>query len=108
MNYEIRLHPKAKIDLFELDKEVQTSVLKQIVKLETAPELGELLGNKNGINLSGLRKLYAAKKQIRIIYEIVADEIVADEIVVHVIAIGKREEMEAYKEALKRIEKPVI
>jgi len=103
MNYEIRLHPKAKIDLFELDKEVQTSVLKQIVKLETAPELGELLGNKNGINLSGLRKLYAAKKQIRIIYEIVADEIV-----VHVIAIGKREEMEAYKEALKRIEKPVV
>jgi len=103
MNYEIRLHPKAKTDLFELDKEVQTSVLKQIVKLETAPELGELLGNKNGINLSGLRKLYAAKKQIRIIYEIVADEIV-----VHVIAIGKREEMEAYKEALKRIEKPVI
>jgi mRNA interferase RelE/StbE len=82
---------------------VQTSVLKQIVKLETAPELGELLGNKNGINLSGLRKLYAAKKQIRIIYEIVADEIV-----VHVIAIGKREEMEAYKEALKRIEKPVV
>ena len=103
MNYEIRLHPKAKIDLFELDKEVQTSVLKQIVKLETAPELGELLGNKNGINLSGLRKLYAAKKQIRIIYEIVADEIV-----VHVIAIGKREEMEAYKEALMRIEKPVV
>ena len=103
MNYEIRLHPKAKTDLFGLDKEVQTSVLKQIVKLETAPELGELLGNKNGINLSGLRKLYAAKKQIRIIYEIVADEIV-----VHVIAIGKREEMEAYKEALKRIEKPVI
>ena len=103
MNYEIRLHPKAKIDLFELDKGVQTSVLKQIVKLETAPELGELLGNKNGINLSGLRKLYAAKKQIRIIYEIVADEIV-----VHVIAIGKREEMEAYKEALKRIEKPVV
>ena len=103
MNYEIRLHPKAKIDLFELDKEVQTSVLKQIVKLETAPELGELLGNKNGINLSGLRKLYAAKKQIRIIYEIVADEIV-----VHVIAIGKREEMEAYKEALKRIENPVV
>ena len=103
MNYEIRLHPKAKIDLFELDKGVQTSVLKQIVKLETAPELGELLGNKNGINLSGLRKLYATKKQIRIIYEIVADEIV-----VHVIAIGKREEMEAYKEALKRIEKPVV
>ena len=103
MNYEIRLHPKAKTDLFGLDKWVQTSVLKQIVKLETAPELGELLGNKNGINLSGLRKLYAAKKQIRIIYEIVADEIV-----VHVIAIGKREEMEAYKEALKRIEKPVV
>lgn len=40
MNYEIRLHPKAKTDLFGLDKGVQTSVLKQIVKLETAPELG--------------------------------------------------------------------
>ncbi len=98
MNYEIRFHPEAKQEFFALDKGVQRVVLKQLAKLESAPELGELLGNKNGIDLSGLRKLYAAKKQIRIVYEIENSEIV-----VHIVAIGKREEMQVYKDALKRL-----
>jgi mRNA interferase RelE/StbE len=49
------------------------------------------------MNLSGLRKLYVAKKQVRIVYEIINDILV-----VKVIAIGKREAMEVYKEAEKR------
>ena len=56
-----------------------------------SPKLGELLGNKNGINLTGLRKMYVAKKQIRIVYEIVENIIV-----VKVLAIGKRKDMEVY------------
>ena len=98
MNYEIRFHPEARSELLTLDNGVRNLVLKQIVKLESSPELGELLGNKNGIDLSGLRKLYAVKKQIRIVYEIVDTEVV-----VHIVAIGKREEMQVYKDALKRI-----
>jgi mRNA interferase RelE/StbE len=49
------------------------------------------------MNLSGLRKVYVAKKQVRIIYEIIDDVLV-----VKVIAIGKREAMKVYSEAQKR------
>ena len=49
------------------------------------------------MNLSGLRKLYVAKKQVRIVYEIVNNILV-----VKVIAIGKRENMEVYQEAERR------
>jgi len=75
-------------------------VSKQLAKLESSPELGELLGNKNGIDLSGLRKLYVAKKQIRIVYEIDKGDIV-----VHIMAVGKREDMQVYKDVLKRLGK---
>ena len=98
MNYEIRFHPEARVEFAALDNGIRLTISKQLVKLETAPELGELLGNKNGIHLSGLRKLYAAKKQIRIVYEIIDSEIV-----VHIVAIGKREDMQVYKDALSRL-----
>jgi len=52
------------------------------------------LGNKYGMNLSGLRKMYVAKKQIRIVYEIVESMIL-----VKVLVVGKREDMIVYKEA---------
>ncbi len=59
--------------------------------------MGELLGHKNGMNLTGLRKMYVAKKQIRIVYEII-DSI----ILIKVLAIGKREDMQVYKKAEQR------
>ena len=46
------------------------------------------------MNLTGLRKMYVAKKQIRIVYEIVENIIV-----VKVLATGKREDMKVYKQA---------
>ena len=61
------------------------------------PELGKPLSNKNNMNLTGLFKVYVAKKQVRIVYEII-DNI----LVVKVIAIGKRESMEVYKQAVER------
>jgi mRNA interferase RelE/StbE len=100
VNYEIRFHPEVKREFFALDKSIMVLVSKQLAKLESAPELGEELGNKNGMDLSGLRKLYAAKKQIRIVYEIENGEIV-----VYIVAIGKREEMQVYKDALKRLDR---
>lgn len=95
--YEIKFHPLVEDDLKKLNNSVQIEVFKKLKKIQASPELGEPLGNKNGMNLSGLRKMYVAKKQIRIIYEIVESIVV-----VKVLVIGKREDMIVYKEAEKR------
>ena len=72
-------------------------VLKQFKKLQTSPELGQLLGNKNGYDLKGSRKLYVDKKKVRIVYTIM-EEIIT----VEVIAVGKRDDMEVYRKAGER------
>jgi mRNA interferase RelE/StbE len=95
--YEIKFHPLVEDDLKKLNNSVRIEVFKKLKKIQASPELGEPLGNKNGMNLSGLRKMYVAKKQIRIIYEIVESIVV-----VKVLVIGKREDMIVYKEAKKR------
>ena len=95
--YELKYHPLVEKDLAALNHAVRIEVFKQIKKIQTSPQLGTPLGNKNGMNLTGLRKMYAAKKQVRIVYGIV-EEIV----VVKVLAIGKREDMEVYRQAEQR------
>jgi mRNA interferase RelE/StbE len=92
--YEIKYHPLIEKDLKQLNNSIRIDVFKKIKKIQTSPELGELLGNKNGMNLTGLRKMYVAKKQVRIVYEIVENIVI-----VKVLAIGKREDMKVYKEA---------
>ena len=94
--WNVELIPVAQNDFSNLDGSVRKRVLKQLVKLERNPNCGVPLGNKAGINLDGYFKLYADKKQIRIIYEVV-------EHIIKVIAIDKREDMEVYRIALKRI-----
>jgi len=95
--YELKIHPRVEEDLKKLDKAVRIEVFKKFKKIQTSPELGEMLGNKQGMNLSGLRKMYVAKKQVRIVYEIV--ELI---VVVKVLVVGKRENMVAYKQAMLR------
>ena len=95
--YTIINHPLIKEDMKKLNRSIQIQVLKKLKQLALSPELGKPLGNKSGLNLTGLRKVYVAKKQVRIVYEIIDDMLV-----VKVIAIGKREEMQVYKEAEKR------
>ncbi len=92
--YDIQFHPLVEDDLKKLNNSVRIEVFKKLKKIQTSPELGELLGNKNDMNLSSLRKMYVAKKQIRIVYEIVESMIV-----VKVLVVGKREDMEVYKQA---------
>ena len=89
MEYKIQFHPLALQEFLSLDKGVQKLVKKQFEKIKISPQLGEELGVKNNIDLSGYRKMYANKKQIRIVYSIL-QEIVT----VNIIAIGKREDME--------------
>jgi mRNA interferase RelE/StbE len=94
--WKVELIPAAQNDFSALDGSVRKHVLKQLVKLEKNPDYGDPLGNKAGINLDGYFKLYADKRQIRIIYEVVED-------IIKVIAIDKREDMEVYRIAMKRI-----
>ncbi|MEA3486450.1 MAG: addiction module toxin RelE [Thermodesulfobacteriota bacterium] len=94
--WKVELIPEALADFNRLDGSVKKRVLKQLVKLEKNPEYGDALGNKAGINLEGYFKLYADKKRIRIIYQELGDSI-------KIIAIDKREDMEVYRMAVKRI-----
>jgi mRNA interferase RelE/StbE len=94
--WKVELIPEAHADFNGLDGSVKKQVLKQLVKLEQDPKFGVPLGNKAGINLKGYSKLYAVRKQIRIIYHVSGQ-------IIKVVAIDKREDMEVYRIALKRI-----
>lgn len=95
--YEIKYHPLVESDLKKLNNSIRLEVFKKLKKIQQTPEIGKALGNKNNMNLTGLFKVYVAKKQVRIVYEIL-DNI----LVVKVIAIGKRESMEVYKHSDER------
>ena len=71
--WKVELIPEALEDFKGLDGSVKKLVLKQLIKLEQDPKYGDPLGNKAGINLEGYFKLYADKKRIRIIYEVIDD-----------------------------------
>jgi len=95
--YAVKYHPLVEKDLKQLNNSICIEVFKKIKKIQQSPELGVELGNKNGLNLTGLKKMYVAKKQIRIVYEIIENIIV-----IKILAIGRREDMEVYKQVEKR------
>jgi len=95
--YEVKNHPLVEEDLKELDHSFRILVFKKLKKLQSAPELGEALGNKNNLDLSGMYKVYVAKKKVRIVYEIFNKELI-----IYIITIGKRDEMEVYIKASQR------
>ncbi len=98
MRYSVVLTAAAAEDFRQLDGSLKEPVAKQLRKLETSPRLGEHLGNRAGLDLTGYYKLYAAKKSICIVCRIFDQEIL-----VEVVAIGKREDLAVYQEALKRL-----
>jgi len=97
--YEYKFHPEAEKELAKLNHSIQLLFTKALKKILKSPELGIDLGNKNNLNLSGLKKMYFDHKRYRIVYQILEEEIV-----IHLIAIGKRDKMEVYEKASKRIE----
>ncbi len=100
MNYEIELIPEAKIDYKKLDGSIKKLVNKKLDELSEKPLLGEQLGNKHNIDLTGFFKLYAAKKSIRIIYRLITPSKIE---IVEIWGIGKREKGEIYKIIGKRL-----
>ena len=98
MRYNVLLTTEAAADFKALDGSVKKLVAKQMKKLEESPHLGQPLGNMHGFDLSGYYKLYAARKSIRIIYQVVEMEVV-----VEIVGIGKRADFAVYAEVAKRL-----
>ncbi|MEA3228019.1 MAG: addiction module toxin RelE [Campylobacterota bacterium] len=98
MNYKIVLKQEADDDLSKLSHSQKILIYKQFEKLKTSPQLGIALGKKAEYDLTGYKKMYVDKKQLRIVYRII-DDIIE----VEVIAVGKRDGIEVYKKASKRV-----
>jgi len=99
MTYKVEFHPEAKKDFEGLDGSVKKEVAKKIDTLSENAFLGKPLGNKFAIDLTGLYKLYAAKKAYRIVYRLIGEEIE----VVEIVGIGKRDKEEIYHLVVKRL-----
>ena len=97
---EIEFIQESAIEYKSLDGSVKILADKILEKLEKNPFLGEKLGNKNNIDLTGYYKLYFNRKKHRIVYRIVKNEIE----IIEIWGIGKRDKMEIYKAVNKRIE----
>lgn len=100
MNYNVAFLSDAEKDLAKLDRGVQLKVLKKIKKISENPNIGNPLGNKAGIDLSGHYKAYVDNKKIRIVYRVDHKAIT-----VLIIAVGRRSGLEVYLDAAKRLKK---
>ncbi len=94
MKYSIEFIPEAGKDYRKLDGSMKLLVNKKIDKLAKNPFLGEKLGNKFNIDLSGFFKLYVAKKKLRIVYRLQTPSRVE---IIEIWGIGKREKEEIYR-----------
>jgi len=97
MNYNVRLIPSAREDFNKLDGRERLIVAKKLKRLSSNPFLGQKLGKRAGIDLTGYFKLYADKKHLRIVYRCIGDQVD-----IEIIAIGPREGLEVYRKAEKR------
>jgi mRNA interferase RelE/StbE len=97
----VTLTDDAKHDIRGLDRSVQTRVLKDLKKLETAPaDRGQPLGSRRSGNLTGLRKLYVGpRKGYRAVFAAEGDTLAV------VIVIAARADAECYEMALARLQR---
>jgi len=98
MAYSIKFIPEAAKDFAELDKSIQLQIAGKIEKLSNNPLLGEPLGRKYGIDLTGFYKLYAIKKKYRIVYRLIGETIE----LIEIMRIGKRDKEEIYRIVAKK------
>jgi len=88
---EIQFINEAAKDYKELDGSIKKLVDDKLEKLVNNPYLGEELGNKNNIDLTGYYKIYVYKKIYRIIYRITPDQNNIE--IIEIWGIGKKDKM---------------
>jgi mRNA interferase RelE/StbE len=99
MAYKVIFTKDADNDLKGLDKSVRTQVIKKVIALQENLFLGDPLGNKFGLDLTGYYKIYVAKKAYRIVYRLIGEQIE----VVEIVGIGRRDKEEVYRLVVKRL-----
>ena len=103
MRYQINFLPEAIDDMKKLNHSVHPQVAKGIQKVSENPVsihqggYGKLLGNKDGISLSGLYKIKFRGIGIRVLYSLEEHDGIMNIIVVSV-----RADNQVYQEAAKR------
>jgi len=95
--YTIEYLPEVVEDMEALDGSQRKVVQMALKKLASNPECGKHLGNKHGLNLTGLRRVKIKALGIRIVYRLIPQ---TDAVLV--LAVGKREADEVYRKALNR------
>lgn len=100
MAYKVTLLDFAEKDFEKLDGSIQLRANRQLEKLPEAPELGDDLGSKFGVNPGGYKALHFYKNQYRIVYRVVEDKKE-----VEVWGIGKRDGEKIYRLVSNRTEK---
>ena len=100
MAYRIEFIPEAAEDYKALEEGVKAKVDKRLEQLSDNPFLGERLGNKFNIDLTGYYKIYVNAKKHRIVYRLVSPE---DIEIIEIWGIGKRDKEEIYRTIGKRV-----
>jgi len=98
MSYEIVFAKEVEDDLRKLGHVITQKVFKKLIQIAENPILGEDLGNKANMDLTGYRRVYIDKKRVKIVYKIINEKLQ-----VFVIAIGKRDDMNVFKTATLRL-----
>ena len=93
--YSYKFYKEAEKDLDKLNNSVKILFAEKLSQIVKNPDIGKDLGNKNNLNLAGLKKVYFDNKKYRIVYKV-------KEMFIYIIAIGKRDDMKVYKQASKR------
>ena len=98
--YHVKFYDDVFYDLDKLPDDIATEAKEYFYKYEKDPyKYSQKLYNQGEFNLEGYRKTYLADASYRIVLKI--ENNIAK--IVEVVAVGKRENMEVYKEAFNRI-----
>ena len=80
------------------DAPVKSKVVAQLLKMQANPLVGEPLGNRMDVDLTGFRRIYVGRKRTRIIWQVRASEVT-----VLVIGIGPCDKGEVYRTVARRL-----
>lgn len=104
MNWSVIYTKEAEKDFKNLNSTQQSVVMKTLQKVSQNPlpanegGYGKALGNKGGLNLTGLLKIKLKAQGLRVIYRIIRTEKE-----MRIIVVGFRNEAKVYKTAFERL-----